>query len=83
LWRISIENAIIERFDGTMRRECVNVEEFNSVLEARVVIGQWVETYNTLRRHRGLGGKTPAGFLADYGNLPKAPPVGKTDRGRR
>lgn len=75
------QNVIIERFNGTMRRECVNVEEFDSVLEARVVIGQWVESYNTLRRHRGLGGKTPAGFLADYENLPKTSSVGKTDRG--
>jgi transposase InsO family protein len=26
------------------------------------VIGLWIETYNTIRPHRGLGYKTPAAF---------------------
>ncbi len=56
------QNAYVERFNGSMRDELLNGELFRSVLEARVVIGQWVEVYNTIRPHRGLGYKTPAAF---------------------
>ena len=56
------QNAYVERFNGTMRDELLNGELFRSVLEARVVIGRWIETYNTIRPHRGLGYKTPAAF---------------------
>jgi putative transposase len=56
------QNAYVERFNGTMRDEVLNGETFRSVLEARVVIGQWIETCNTIRPHRGLGYKTPAAF---------------------
>jgi transposase InsO family protein len=59
------QNAFVERFNGTMRRECLNAEQFDSILEARVVIADWVSDYNTIRRHRGLGGKTPAAFAAE------------------
>ena len=45
-----------------MRREVLNGELFHSVLEAKVVIEQWLELYNTRRPHRGLGGKTPAAY---------------------
>lgn len=74
--------AFIERFNGTMRRECLNVEELDSVLEARVVIGEWVELYSTVRRHRGLGGKTPAAFDAEWRNLATTPKTRQT-RGAR
>ena len=36
-----------------MRDEVLNGEEFDSVLEARVVISDWLVTYNTLRPHAG------------------------------
>ena len=38
----------------------------DSLLEARVVIGAWVEQYNSQRPHRGLGMMTPAAFAANY-----------------
>ena len=56
------QNAFVERFNGTMRDEVLNGELLNSVLEARVVIGRFVEEYNTVRPHRGLGMKTPNAF---------------------
>jgi transposase InsO family protein len=40
----------------------LNGEPFRSVLEARVVVAQWIDVYNTMRPHRGLGYKTPAAF---------------------
>ncbi len=49
------QNAFVERFNGTMRNEVLNGEEFDTVLEARVVIADWLVEYNTVRPHRGLG----------------------------
>lgn len=59
------ENCFVERFNGSMRDELLNGEEFHSVTEARVV-AQWVEIYNTIRPHRGLRMKTPAAFAASW-----------------
>jgi transposase InsO family protein len=56
------QNCYGERFNGTMRRECLNGEEFDTVLEARVVIGRFIEDYNERRPHRGLGMRTPRAF---------------------
>ena len=58
------QNAFVERFNGTMRDEVLNGEEFDSVLEARVVLADWLVEYNTLRPHRGLGMLTPAAYAA-------------------
>lgn len=57
-----LQNAFVERFNGTMRRECLNVEEFDSLLEARVVIAAWVDEYNTVRPHRGARRRDPSGI---------------------
>lgn len=46
-----------------MRDEALNGESFHSVLEARVVLARWVEEYNSVRPHRGLGMLTPDAFL--------------------
>ena len=58
------QNCYVERFNGTMRDELLNGELFHTVLEARVVISQWLESYNSSRPHRGLGMMTPAAFAA-------------------
>ena len=41
------QNAFVERFNGTMRDELLNGEEFDNLLEARVVIANWLIEYNT------------------------------------
>jgi putative transposase len=58
------QNAYVERFNGSMEDEVLNGETFRSVLEARVVVGAWVDEYNGVRPHRGLGMLTPAAFSA-------------------
>lgn len=45
-----------------MRDEKLNGELFRSVLEARVVLAEWVAVYDTVRPHRGLGVQTPQAF---------------------
>ena len=65
------QNAFVERFNGTMRDEVLNGEEFDNLLEARVVITNWLVEYNTLRPHRGLGMLTPAAYAASCNEGPK------------
>jgi putative transposase len=60
------QNPFVERFNGTMRDELLNGEEFENVLEARVLIAAWVEEYKSLRPHRGLGMLTPRQFAAQW-----------------
>lgn len=59
------QNCYVERFNGSMRDELLDRETFRTLTEARVVINAWLDQYNNLRPHRGLGMKTPAGFAAD------------------
>jgi transposase InsO family protein len=56
------QNAYVERFNDSMRDELLNGELFRSLLEARVLLAEWVERYNTIRPHRGLGMETPQAF---------------------
>jgi transposase InsO family protein len=65
------QNPFVERFNGTMRDELLNGEEFDNLLEAQVVISNWLIEYNTLRPHRGLGMLTPAAYAARCSEGPK------------
>ena len=60
------QNPFVERFNGTMRRDLLDVEEFDSLLEARVLIDAWNREYNTERPHRGLGFMTPLAFATKH-----------------
>jgi len=56
------ENPFIESFNGRVRDELLNTEEFASLTEARVLIEDWRTEYNTWRPHGSLGGLTPAEY---------------------
>lgn len=58
------QNGVGESFDGKLRDECLNLELFTSLREARVVIGDYREEYNQRRPHSSLGYRTPAAFAA-------------------
>jgi transposase InsO family protein len=59
-----------------MRDQLLNGEQFHSVTEARVVLADWVELYNTVRPHRALGMKAPARYAIEWH---KANPDGRRD----
>ena len=59
------ENGHIESFHDKFRDELLNREIFGSLLEAKIVIGQWREEYNGERPHSSLGNKTPQEFAAN------------------
>jgi putative transposase len=54
------ENGYCESFNGKLRDELLNGEIFYSLKEAKVVIGQWRQHYNTVRPHSSLGYRPPA-----------------------
>ena len=60
------ENGHIESFNGRLRDECLNIEDFANLLEARVVIEDWRHDYNHYRPHRSLGGQTPAAYAEQH-----------------
>jgi putative transposase len=60
------ENPYVESFNGRVRDEMLNIEEFGSLAEARIVVESWRVEYNTYRPHSSLGGLTPAEFAAKW-----------------
>ena len=49
------ENGFIGAFNGKLRDELLNVELFDTLLEAKVLIERWRVHYKTLRLHSSLG----------------------------
>ena len=54
------ENGYIESFNGKLRDELLNREIFTTLIEAKVLIGQWRREYNQVRPHSSLGYRPPA-----------------------
>ena len=60
------ENPYIESFNGRLRDECLNTEDFADLREAQVVLKDWHTEYNTYRPHQSLAGLTPAAYAAHW-----------------
>lgn len=58
------DNAHIESFNGSLRDECLNVNWFMSLEDARNKIEKWRVDYNHYRPHSGLTNMTPAEFAS-------------------
>jgi hypothetical protein len=56
-----VENGFIESFNGRLRDECLNVEWFVSLQDARQ-IAKFREHCNHERPHSALADRTPAAF---------------------
>jgi putative transposase len=56
------ENAFIESFNGRLRDECLNVNEFVAMDEVREVLQSWRKDYNHRRPRGSLGKLTPIEF---------------------
>jgi len=59
-----VENGYIESFNGRLRDECLNVEVFFSLADARRKLALWLHDYNHHRPHSALADRTPAEFAA-------------------
>jgi putative transposase len=56
------QNGTAESFNGKFRDECLSREWFRNCLEAKVVIEDRRQHYNTIRPHSSLGYATPQAF---------------------
>jgi transposase InsO family protein len=59
-WR----NGYVESFNSRIRDECLNINVFWSLAQARVVISDWKREYNWLRPHSALNYEPPARYAA-------------------
>jgi putative transposase len=59
-----VENGYIESFNGRLRDECLNVEVFFSLADARRKLAIWLHDYNHNRPHSALADRTPSEFAA-------------------
>ena len=69
-----VENGFIESFNGRLRDECLNVEWFSSLEDARQKLAKFREHYNHLRPHSSLGDRAPAVFAALHRREKEASP---------
>ncbi|MCP9492033.1 MAG: IS3 family transposase [Solirubrobacteraceae bacterium MAG38_C4-C5] len=60
------QNPFVESFHARVRDELLNIEQFACLAEARVVISDWREDYNTRGPHSALGMRTPTAFAAEW-----------------
>jgi len=55
----SIDNIIMERFFGTLKYNCIFINEFKNILELKEGINSYVDKYNNRRFHSSIGYKKP------------------------
>lgn len=60
------QNAFGESFNDKLRDECLNMEVFGSLTEAKVILNQWRHYYNTRRPHSSLGYLTPLEYKTHW-----------------
>jgi len=60
------QNGFGESFNGRLRDECLNEEDFWSIAHARVLLERFRVEYNTEHLHSSLGYATPAEFAAAH-----------------
>jgi putative transposase len=61
-----MQNAYIERKNGSMRRELLNAYLFNSLAEVRCLSEEWRLDYNEDRPHKSLGYHSPLRYADLY-----------------
>ena len=54
------ENGYVESFNGKLRDELLNVEIFDTLWEAKVLVERWRREYNQRRPHSALAYRPPA-----------------------
>jgi len=63
------ENGYIESFNGKLRDECLNMNLFFSLADAKAALANWKEEYNTFRPHNSLGGMPPSEYTQRMENM--------------
>ena len=63
-----MQNGFIESFNGRFRDECLNLNWFSSLHDAREIISRWKDEYNMVRPHSSLGDMTPVEYARTLKN---------------
>lgn len=63
-----VQNAYAESFNDKIRKECFNENWFPNLDEARRIVEEWRQDYNSFRPHSSLGNLTPQAFAASEVN---------------
>jgi putative transposase len=61
-----MQNAFIERKNGSLRREVLDAYLFSSLSEVRMMSENWRSDYNTERPHKALGYLSPKMYAEKY-----------------
>jgi transposase InsO family protein len=56
------QNPFVESFNGHLRRELLDLESFNTLYEAQLLLDDWRLEYNHYRPHQSLHYMTPAEY---------------------
>ena len=56
------QNPFVESFNGHLRRELLEMESFNTLFEAQLLLNDWRLEYNHYRPHQSLNYMTPAEY---------------------
>jgi len=65
------ENARVERFNGSFRRELLDCYIFSSLKDVREKTQEWMIDYNYHRPHEALGDLSPIQFLQRHNQIKK------------
>ena len=60
------QNPYIESFNGHLRSELLDMESFNTLLEAQILLDDWRLEYNNHRPHQSLNYQTPAAYARQW-----------------
>ena len=60
------QNAFVEAFNSIFRDQCLNENWFLTLEDARQTISTWRTTYNQIRPHGSLEGKTPEEYRLEF-----------------
>jgi putative transposase len=60
------DNPFIESFNGSFRDECLNINWFMSLEDARKKIESWRQDYNYFRPHSSLADTAPAVYAEQF-----------------
>jgi transposase InsO family protein len=62
------QNAYVESFNGKIRDELLAIEEFTTLLEAKIMAEDFRQDYNSYRPHSTLKYQTPDEFTLEWHN---------------
>ncbi len=67
------QNAYIERFNGSFRRDVLDAYLFDDLDQIKTLADEWMEDYNNHRPHDALNGRSPVDLWKTLEEFPTNP----------